>query len=87
MYDTIQYKFIAVIGRIPGSDEDTSYTFSDMTVEKAHRAFAGEIYRDTYSSEIEREEVRGQNICSEGGLGVYINHTLISDTEITVLQG
>ena len=84
MYDTIQYKFVAVIGRIPGSDEDTCYTFSDMTVKEAHQAFAGEIYRDTYRGEIEREEVRGCNICAEGGLGVYINHTITSETEMTV---
>ena len=59
-----------------------------ITVEEAHRAFANEVYRDTYPSEIKREEERGRNICAEEGnlYGVYINHTITSETEMTVIS-
>ena len=86
-----KHKSIAIIGRIPGDDSDTCIVFSDMTDEEARVAFTEDIYEMAFShvqdeaqrkAEIEKD--RANNIREHGGdLGVFIEHTLISDSQIT----
>ena len=82
---------IAIIGRIPGDDNDTCIVFHDLTDEEARTAFAEDIYEMAFShvqDEADRkrqiEEDRARCIKEHGGdLGVFIEHTLVSDSTIT----
>ena len=86
-----KHKSIAIIGRIPGDDNDTCIVFSDMTDEEARVAFTEDIYEMAFShvqDEADRkrqiEEDRARCIKEHGGdLGVFIEHTLVSDSTIT----
>ena len=95
-----KHKSIAIVGRIPGDDNDTCIVFSDMTDEEARVAFAEDISEMAFAENIcemtfshvqdearrkaELEKDRANNIREHGGdLGVFIEHTLVSDSQIT----
>lgn len=70
-------KTYAVIGRIPGDDEDTCCIFKASSREDAMQLFADIMYEDA------ADEDREHNIGVHGGdLGVFINHVLVSASEI-----
>lgn len=70
-------KTYAVIGRIPHDDEDTCCVFKAPSREKAMQLFADIMYEDAVG------EDREHNIDAHGGdLGVFINHVLVSASEI-----
>lgn len=69
----------AVIGRVPGDDEDSCYIVQASSREDAMSMFADRIYEDSDLTEEDREH----NIDVHGGdLGVFINHVLVSGSEI-----
>ena len=74
-----EMKTYAVIGRIPGDDEDSCYIFQATSREDAMSMFAGRIYEDSGLT----EEDRVRDIELHGGdFGAFINHILVSDLEI-----
>lgn len=67
----------AVIGRIPYDDEDTCHVFQAASRQEAMGLFADRMYEDAFG------EDREANIANHGGdLGVFINHILVSASEI-----
>lgn len=67
--------YYAVIGRIPGDDEDTCLIFQVESANDAVRAFADRIYEDRGLSEGDREatiRMIGRD------LSVFVNHVLMS---------
>ena len=72
------HNYIAVIGRLPGDDEDSMILFENMTRQQAEQAFEEEMYED----EIDATEKYNRN-CLEPGCAVFINHILTSDSPIT----
>lgn len=69
-------KTYAVIGRIPHDDEDTCCIFKASSREEAMQLFADIMYEDV-------DQDREHNIQVHGGdLGVFINHVLVSASEI-----
>lgn len=73
-------KTYAVVGRIPGDDEDSCYTFSAKSREKAIEMFDAALYDDSGLDEGHRT----RNIVGHG-CSVFINHVLVSDTPIETL--
>lgn len=72
-------KFYAVIGRIPGDDDDSCYTYEVATRQEAVKAFKKDIYNDSEGSEAEDAK---ENIFKEYGVTVFIAHVLCSDSPI-----
>lgn len=67
----------AVIGRIPYDDEDTCHVIQAASRREAMEKFADLMYEDAVG------EDREANIANHGGdLGVFINHILVSASEI-----
>ncbi len=71
----MKHAHIAVIGRIPGQDDDSCLLLRDLTVDEAKEAFAIDIYEDSGEDPEEVEEVTGHR--------VYISHILTSESPIT----
>lgn len=75
--DATKYPHIAVIGRIPGDDEDSTYLFDNMTETQARKAFEESIYGDLADDEKTPATVR-----KDWGVSCVINYILVSDSEI-----
>lgn len=73
--------FYAVIGRIPGDDEDSVYTYENVTRIEAKVQFAKDIYNDGESSSGAAED-HMEAIFREHGGYVFINQVLSSDSPI-----
>ena len=76
-------KFYAVIGRIPGDDEDSCYTYENVTRKQAVKLFEKDIYNDGESSAGEVADVREYAFKCHG-VTVFINHVLSSDSAIEI---
>lgn len=79
------HNYVAVIGRIPFDDEDSLYLYENMTRQQAVKAFAREMYENTYAEadiEAELERCRCETGCD---LGVFVNHVLVSQSPIEEL--
>jgi hypothetical protein len=72
--------FYAVVGRIPGDDEDSVYLFQgdSMTPEELTSIFAEKIY---YSN----NRTDQNEIYNSWGTEVFINHILSSESPIEIL--
>ena len=89
---TSRHNHIAVIGRIPGDDDDSCKLYHDVTEPEAREAFAVDMFEDEFShvddaaerSRLAAEE-RDRSAAEYGGLGVYITHTLASASPIEEL--
>lgn len=72
-------KYFAVIGRIPGDDEDSFFVFHVATAEEAQEAFKEAIWATEADAKNEREAVRREYGCT-----VFVNSILVSDSPITL---
>lgn len=72
-------KYFAVIGRIPGDDEDTCYLIEGGEQDHAVAEFRRRIWYDDGSSEEDREFFKS----THGGDDVYITRILTSESPIT----
>lgn len=70
-------KSIAVIGRIPGDDEDTCFIFPVECVEEALALFEEAIYEDAAEDP--------EQIEKDHGAKVFHTHVLRSDSEIELV--
>lgn len=70
---TTYHNYIAVIGRIPGDDEDTLLTFEHTTVEDAKANFADAMW------DMDDKTYR-ETVFAEHGTDIFINHILVSES-------
>lgn len=70
-------KYYAVIGRIPYDDEDTCLIF-----EAEEGTDVRQLFEDAMYEEIDNPEKNKAYHEKNHGAAVYINHILVSDTEI-----
>ncbi|QOX80811.1 hypothetical protein FY034_17460 (plasmid) [Trichlorobacter lovleyi] len=75
--DNRRYGGMAIIGRVPGDDEDSCYVYENMSESEALKAFEIEIYQDSTDTPdlIEKEH----------GVTIFHNMTLVSDSPITAI--
>lgn len=78
---TLRHKHVCVIGRIPGEDEDSCFTYRDCSLAEARLQFANEMFCGD-------EDLRDATIREIGGdLGVFITRMLWSNCEIHDMGG
>ncbi len=73
-----KYPYLAVIGRVPGDDEDSIYLFENKTLTQASKAFEMHLYDDC------PEETPTQ-VRKDWGESCYITQILVSDAEIEII--
>ncbi len=78
----LRLRHYAVIGRIPGDDEDTCRTFTATSHVEAMEMFADVVYAERNLSEKDREQIADE---TGSDLGVFINQVLASDSTIDEL--
>lgn len=80
MSKSTKYKHLVVIGRVPEDDEDSIYSFQNLTEPQARKAFERAIYGDLADEKSPAQTRR------DWGISCYINLILTSDTEIQCLH-
>lgn len=73
-----KYKYLAVTGRIPEDDEDSVYTFENMTKDEARKAFEKALYADDYSDKTPKQ------VRKDWGLACYLGWVFTSDSPIDI---
>lgn len=75
--DEMRHNSIAIIGRVPGDDEDSCYVYENMSESEALKAFEIEVYEDSTDTP--------ELIEKEHGVTIFHNMTLVSDSPITAI--
>lgn len=78
----IMHNYLAVIGRIPGEDEDTMLKFEHMSVDRAKGAFEERMYRYYSDGNNETAEQERKDVISRYGDAIYISFVLTSVSPI-----
>ena len=73
-------KYYAVIGRIPGDDEDSTYVFHAKSADEARSSFEFQMYSDTAWDKKHKYQ-----ILREYGCSIFISIVLVSDTDINAV--
>jgi hypothetical protein len=71
--------WVAVVGRIPGDDEDSCIVYECESAEAAIDAFRQDMHDDNFDDDEDR-----LNVIEQYGDDLYVTHTLTSESPITL---